>query len=482
MKRSKLIPILKSYSTEETREFDKFLDSPFFGCKKFVLNFYRIVITYYPEFRDDDIAKKKIYKKLYGEKKYNDALVRRIISDLIRFSEEYMAYKNFSKKDSFRNTCILNELRDRNLEDLFRIRSEKFLKRINHSESVDPELLLETYFLNLEVKEFRTSLRDSKMHKNYNLSVEAFTVYFMRLIYSYINHRETFSNEFDFDNEIIDSLLINVNLKKITGDPVLKKSKYSNYLKMIYYVYNIVSDKNDRESYYRLMEVLTNNPGYFSMTELKNIYTSIIKFYNYQNEKYENIFINEKFKTYNLFITDFLSADPSARLQISFCRNYINLCRQTGNIEQIRELHKRYNQYLPFEYKEDLINFCEAVYLFEKNKFQRSLKHASAINLDKEIFKLDIKILKIRNYYELVYFDSVFTELDNLLHFLNSSGKLNPGLLKKAKNFSKMVRQLIKLRSGFGINKIDLSDIKIHLEKEKNIIEKNWLIKKIREL
>jgi hypothetical protein len=45
-----------------------------------------------------------------------------------------------------------------------------------------------------------------------------------------------------------------------------------------------------------------------------------------------------------------------------------------------------------------------------------------------------------------------------------------------------MVRQLIKLRSGFGINKIDLSDIKIHLEKEKNIIEKNWLIKKIREL
>ncbi|MEZ4691553.1 MAG: hypothetical protein R3A12_15905 [Ignavibacteria bacterium] len=33
MNRSKLIPILKSFSKEEIKEFDKFLDSPFFGCK-----------------------------------------------------------------------------------------------------------------------------------------------------------------------------------------------------------------------------------------------------------------------------------------------------------------------------------------------------------------------------------------------------------------------------------------------------------------
>jgi hypothetical protein len=52
MNRSKLIPILKSFSKDEIREFDKFLDSPFFGCKKFVLNFYREIINYYPAFKD----------------------------------------------------------------------------------------------------------------------------------------------------------------------------------------------------------------------------------------------------------------------------------------------------------------------------------------------------------------------------------------------------------------------------------------------
>ena len=130
MNRSKLIPILKSFSKDEIREFDKFLDSPFFGCKKFVLNFYREIINYYPEFKDKDIAKDKIFKKLYGEKKYNDALVRRIISDLIRFSEEYMAYKNFRNRKTFRNTCLLNELRVRDLEDQFRIRSEGITKKL----------------------------------------------------------------------------------------------------------------------------------------------------------------------------------------------------------------------------------------------------------------------------------------------------------------------------------------------------------------
>jgi predicted nucleic-acid-binding protein len=482
MNRSKLIPILKSFSKDEIREFDKFLDSPFFGCKKFVLNFYREIINYYPEFKDKDIAKDKIFKKLYGEKKYNDALVRRIISDLIRFSEEYMAYKNFRNRKTFRNTCLLNELRVRDLEDQFRIRSEGITKKINSSESVHPDLLLETYFTKLEIKEFRTSLRDSKMHKDYIQSVEAITVYFMRLIYSYINHRNTFLNEYDFSNGIIDLLLRNLDLYKIANDPVLGESKYLNYLKMTLYVYNIVNNKDDRESYYKLMDLITNNPGYYSNVELKNIYISIIKFYNYQNDNFDNIFIKEKYSAYRLFLTDFLTVDPSAKLQLSFCRNYINLSRQSGMTEQIRELHKKYSDYLPEEHKEDLIALCEAVYFFEKKKFSRSLQFVSAINLDKEVFKLDIKILKIKNFYELGYFDSVNSELDNLNHLLNSSEKLNQGMLNKSKNYSKSVRQLTKIKTGSALNKVDHSQFMKKLENEKIISEKNWLINKLSEL
>lgn len=482
MNRSKLIPILKSFSKEEIKEFDKFLDSPFFGCKKFVLNFYRSISEYHPEYREEDIAKEKIFKKIYEGKKFNDALVRRIISDLIRFSEEYMAYRNFRERNTFRSISLLNELRNRDLEDQFRIRSGQIIKRLNSPGPTDPELLFEKYFVNLEIKEFRTVLRDSKMHSDYSNSVEAFTVLFLRVITSYINHKTTFINEFNIKNDIIDPVIKNINIKALLKELEIQNGGYSNYLKMILYVYNLVQDKNDRESYFKLMDLLNDCPGCFTQLEMKNIYIVIIRFYNYQNEKFDDIFLAEKFNAYKLFLTDFLSADPSSRLQISFCRNYVNLCRQLGRIEKIRELHKKYHDLLPAEHKEDLINFCEAVYLFEKNKFRRSLQFASAFNMDKVIFKLDIKILKIKNYYETGYYDSVHTELDNLKHFLNSECKLTDSIVMKGKNFSRTVSSLTKFKTDPGKLKFKISVLKEKLEKERMISEKKWLTEKIKEL
>ncbi|MBL0108104.1 MAG: hypothetical protein IPP52_12655 [Ignavibacteria bacterium] len=116
MNKSNLIPVLKSFSKDEIKEFEKFLNSPFFGCAKFVLKFYKVLIKYYPVFNEDDIKKEKIFGIVYKDKKYNDALTRRIISDLIRYSEEYMTYKNFKKNDIYRSSCSLHELRIRNLE------------------------------------------------------------------------------------------------------------------------------------------------------------------------------------------------------------------------------------------------------------------------------------------------------------------------------------------------------------------------------
>lgn len=480
MNRSKLIPILKSLSKNETKEFDKFLNSPFFGCKNFVLNFYRALIKFYPAFNEKDIAKNKLFRKLYKNKKYNDALMRRMISDLIRFSEEYLMYKNFKAYDAFKNSCILNELSNRNLGDQFRIRSENILKKIQNTESIDPKILLESYLVNLEVTEFRKFIRDTKMHESFTQATEVFIVFFLRLIYSYINHTNTFSNETKFNNELISSLISNFDFNSFLKQLENNKSRFSDYLKMVFYVYNIVSNKNDRESYFKLNELVKNKPEYFSISELKNIYISIIKFYNYQNENFDNIFLDETFKTYNIFLkNDFLPESPS-KLQISFCRNYINLCKSKNEINHLKIFSKKFADYFPDEYKKDLICLCEAVYFFEHKNFEKSLSLASKVNVDKEVFKKDIKILKLKNYYELGYYESVYSELDNLKHLFSSSKSLKSEMVKKGMKFTAIFRSIVNLKTGKS--GADLFTVKKHLEKEKKINEKNWLLEKISEL
>jgi len=480
MTNSKLIPILKSFSKEEIREFDKFLSSPFFGCKKFVLNFYRELTKLYPSFAESKTDKKKIFEKLYGGKKYNDGLTRRIISDLIRYAEEYLKLKNFSGNNIFQKHCLLNELRIRNLGDQFRIRSESMLKKINSADQVNPESLLETYFVNMEVKEFRTHLRDSKMHEAYALTVETFTVFYLRIIYSYINHRNTFSREIKKSNKLADEFIRNLNFKEFLNYLENNDSRYSVYLKMVLYSYNIVSDKNDRESYYKLNQLLKDNPGYFSEWEVKNLYVNIIKFLSYQNDNYDNIFIDEEYFLYEKFLSGYYIPNPSLTLQISFCRNYINICRQKGEFGRIKAFRKKYSEYFPADYKDDLVSLCESVYHFEKKNFTGSVNYASKVNFNKDVFKFDIKILKIKNFYELGYFESAYTELDTLKHLFSSTENIKPGALLKGKNFAKYFSSILNIKMGNKKKESHL--LKKLLLKEKNILEKNWLILKAKEL
>ncbi len=475
MTKSKLIPILKTFSKEEIREFDKFLNSPFSGCKKFVLNFYRELVKLHPDFSESKTDKKKIYEKLYSGKKYNDGLIRRIISDLIRFSEEYLSFKNY-RNSVFQKHCLLNELRARNLEDQFRIRSESMLKKINSSGKVDPEFLLETYFVSMEIKEFRNHLRDSKMHEVYALTAETFTVFFLRMIYSYINHKNTFSREIKSSSGLADEFIRNLNFKSFTKYLENNDSRYSVYLKMVLYSFNIVSNKNDRESYHKLNQLLKDNPEYFSEWELKNLYVNIIKFLSYQNDNYDNVFIDEEYSMYEVLLSEYYLPGPSLTLQLSFCRNYINICRQKGKFERIKDFRKKYSPYFPAEYKDDLISLCESVYHFEKKNFTTSVSYASKVNFNRDIFKFDIKILKIKNFYELGYFESAYTELDTLKHLFSSSVNIKPGALLKGKNFVKFFSSILNLK--MGNKKTEINHLKKLLLKEKKILEKNWLILK----
>lgn len=480
MNRSILIPVLKSFSKDEIKDFQKFLDSPFFGCKKFVLNYYRVLIKYYPDFKADDIKKEKIFGIVYKDKKYNDDLNRRIISDLIRFSEEYMSYINFRSNKAFRSSCSLNELRNRKLDNLFRIRSETLMKKISGSEIIDPLLILESYFVNVEVSEYRSFIRDEKKHLSLGQANEDFIVFFLRLIYSYNKHTITFSNEIKVRNEIVSAFLENFKIDSFLNILEKNQSRYSIYLKMIGYSYKVVADKDDITSISKLTDLMNKNPVYFSKNELQNIYASIVTFYRYQNEKYENVYLEEEFEVYNNILKEKLFMDNKNMLQLSFCRNYIRLCVLMHDVDRIGEFCEKYYLNLPDLYNKDLTYYCDSIYFFEKKSYEKSLSAASKVNIDKELFKRDMKILKIKNFYELGYSDSLYAEIDNLRHFLSDSETITSDYMTKSKNFLKFISSVVRAKENNS--RVDLFVLRKELEKEYSVNEKKWLMEKIVEL
>ena len=369
MKRSRLIPILKSFSKEEIKEFEKFLSSPFFGCKQFVLNLYKVLIRYYPEFKDKDISKDKLFGKLYKEREFNDLLFRRMVSDLIRFSEEYLLYKNFKKKEIFRNTCLLNELSLRNLDAAFTIKHNNIMKRLDELPFADPIKLQEIFHVQTEMKNFRTHLRDELMNKSYLDSVEAFTVLYIRIAFAYLNHINTFKGEYGKTSEIVMSFFKHFDEQGFISDADKFNEKYSAYLKIINYCMLIIKDENDKKSYAELKELMAANSEKLSGHERLSCYVIMLRFCNTNNLKHDNEFLHESFNINETILKEKLFLEYSPYLQLSFCRNHVIKCKILNNFYAIKLFIKNFKEYFNPEYKDEFIYYCRSLLLFEEGNF-----------------------------------------------------------------------------------------------------------------
>jgi len=477
MNRSKLIPVLKSLSKEETKEFDKFLSSPFFGCKQFVLNFYRTLIKHYPDFNEKNISGEKLFDSLYKGKQFNPALIRRMTSDLIYYSEEYLKYKNFKSNDTFQSSCILNELRKRKLDGLFINRFDKIKDEINSGVLIDFEKLLKIYFIQTEMTQLRMSVRDKKMNESLKESIEAVTVFFQRVFFSYVNHLKSFSSEISLKSGIITEFDKNFNYKEYMSSGSVSKSKYSKHLKLIYLCRKVITDGEDKAAYTELKEFINDNRNDLTAHEKESCYNILSRFCNYQNINHENNFAGESFNIYDTMLREKLLLNNSNFLQLTFCRNVIVICRTLKKIDYIRTFIRKYEEYFSPEYKDDLIYFANAIIEFEENRFAGSLDFIGKIDMEKAIFKKDLKILKLKNFYELKYFDSLYPEIDAFKHFFSSERPLKPVIIHKSKQFIKYLQMILKLTENTDTLSLEL--VKKNIQNEKLINEKEWLIRKI---
>lgn len=119
MEKSKVIKIFKTFSGEEFKSFKDFVRSPFHNKNKNVIRLFDILKKQYPDFKSGTIAKEKIFSKLFPGKKYNDVVIRILISDLLKLSESFLSYTEFQKSHLTSLKFLLNELKERNLDSLY---------------------------------------------------------------------------------------------------------------------------------------------------------------------------------------------------------------------------------------------------------------------------------------------------------------------------------------------------------------------------
>jgi len=159
-----------------------------------------------------------------------------------------------------------------------------------------------------------------------------------------------------------------------------------------------------------------------------------------------------------------------------FLINYVYLCVEFGKLDEIDIAWEAYNHKIENKHKEPTYNLCTAIKAFGENKFEMALNYSKKETVQVFTFYLHTKTLQIKSLYELGNYVKIEEERNYLLRYM----RINKQILDKSTyaclfNFTQIIRELIKPNMD---KKAIIAKVE---DKDKCVIERTWLLKKINE-
>lgn len=483
MIKSKLIRILRTFSVEELKSFDKYLNSPYFGCKPFVINFFNEFKKNHPEFPDEKILKKNLFAKLYPDKKYDDVLMRKLISNLTGYVENFLMISELEDESFISTELLLNQY----IRRLLNIDRDTLINdslNIFENEAKQNPAKISRYYdmlhykiayswSNLEKKDVEK--RDVKFA---NSLVDKTLFSLFDGYYEILVNRKRYN--FESSNNA-DLLFKHINLKSLMEEFRKSPSIFKESVLIEYYLLSIyIYDDNDNE-YISLKELVFKNFMNFNMEFGERVFQKMQNFCVVKFNKGEDKYKRELFELFDFyFYRSKIPFKKGYNLHPLLFRNTFKVAMLNTETIWAKNFINDFIKFIEPRFRENTYNLFMAELKFETNNFEESLQFHSKINFDAIIQKFDYKLLQLKLYYELNYIEEAYYSLDAAKKFTKGKTEIPDIQVKYFVNALKYYTKLLNIRSGKD-KKSDPEYLLQQLHKDKDI-HKKWFEEKLKEL
>ncbi|HMS35324.1 MAG TPA: hypothetical protein PKC91_14670 [Ignavibacteria bacterium] len=476
MLNSSALKTLASFSVQDFKDFKDFVSSPFFNKNENVVKLFKYLRKFHPDYKDENLEKENIYRRLFDKGEYNDGFMRTLIFSLNKLLEEYLIYINHSKDKVKRGINLLNEVNDRKIEKVF-MKAFNNTEDINESMSVkNPDYFNNKYNLTLILEKYNLWNRSeyhSDLEELFKNSYDNLTHYYLGSLlreYRYLLHRNEikrteFRSEFlehilDYlsgrDNQYILNPVINVHLNEI----YLLKNKSEKY-------------------FYILKKVLKNNADKLSIGDRFSLHNILQVFCINKVFEGEKKFVHERMELYKIILGQKLYSPVSEDyFEDTMFANIVNLGLSLKEYTWVENFIEEFSSKLSPANMNTLINYSRAKLNFEKNNFDEALKHLNSIsNIKHRELKFPVRTLTLMTLYELDSMTQVFYNIDSFRHFMTKNKTvLMPERFERISNFLRSFTKLARLKEK--MNKAEFKKLGEEIRNNTNTLERNWLLKK----
>ena len=479
MIKSSLLEIIRTFTKQELIKFEDFVRSPYFNKKENVVRLYLEIKIYAPDFGNNDLKKERIWRRLFPDTGYNYGIMKNLIFDLNKLAERFLHIQNYETKKFEQDINLLEKL---NEKGLFR-QYEKNLKSFRNETDKAPFDINFFYYKYLaEAKEHaflfsnNTRIRGKnfcnpeKMNENL---IAFFLVNIFVKNYDFLHESQFYDKPVDTSVlETVCAFFENTSLRN------------NEFVLIYYYTLKIIMDLNDEESFGNLKELMNKNFKLFSHEEKFNFHLAMVNFCNFKIMKGSPSFMEELFSIYKKMVENsFYSTDKDGYINSSM---YANIVSTAGNLREFGWAEKfllHFKNKLHASEKELYFALANATLNIKKGNFNEALSNLSTCKSTNPMVKITIKRFQIAIYYELGYFEELYSLIDASKHFISNDKMVTDSAKHIFSSFIYMVQRMAELKSGNHKKDSEfiLQSLKDETQKN-NATNKIWILEKLAEL
>lgn len=482
LKDSKLTQVLRSFTPEELKSFEKFLNSPFFNHGRDLAPFFKILKSHYPDFTNKKFTAEHIYSKLYPGKT-NPGNIKQMIktlsTELINASKKFFEQVEFQKDLNHQNYYRCNQLRLRKLYKDFEKEYKCSLEQQKNSDNGGIRDFIEKYFLNSVFRDYSldrdnfVNAFEATLQTDENIVSAAMMICFMFEDMKNISTGYNLPLRYTLMNNVIES----IDSERLLSEMKKNNDRFYPYVLIFYMIYKMNKHKERREYFYELKKLLIEYRDLFGQSE-NYVFWSILLSYCSANgiSKKEFIAIYDHILENNIY-----KKSAGEDFHIILFRNIINVMTIAGKFEWLENFIEKYSKELHIDHRENMYNFSYAHVNFAKGNFETALEYISKVSYDVFLFKIDVRVLLLKTYYELSYFEEAYSLIDSSLHFLKNSSAFSDFLKITYRAFVQHLREILKIKFSEKIDPHALTFLekKIREESTYNAGQTEWLLMKI---
>jgi hypothetical protein len=479
MNDSKLVNLLRTFSKNEIKEFEKLISSPFFNKGRNYVPLLKQLKKFHPKFDDEKMTQEYIYSKINPGKEFNKQVMWNMSSALLDMAEDFLLQVSLRKDKFLRGRQIAEELHNRNLPEYFAKKLDEIGTGLEQK-GLSPEYF--HYKMNLEYgwKEYyykEEKTRDNAINedKEGEFSIQYCLWSIMRVVNDMSVNKATYNTFYEID--ITHEFLRNLQLEKLIYYCREKKYKFTWLLDMYYNQYMMILEPGKDKYFIRLRDLFEKNYSKFTEQAKMNWFATLMNYCIYKSDMKSRKLLFELHKF-------------ELKEGLGFIRGYIpkthylQVLKNAIAIKETDWIKKFIDEFTPKlkpSYQKQMRAIALAYLCLELKNYDGVYENLGKIRFSDLKDKLTVKIIYLRAYYESNETEALLSHVDTTYHFIdNNSEHIPEDIAENYRIFLRQARKLTILKEKNDF--FELEKIKKTLVENPNQFFRDWLLEKIVEI